>query len=672
MTKQEFAQNIKAKYPQYNDMDDEELTTLILNKYPVYRSQITEDKSLLSKIGGIGADIIRGIAKPVAKSFLAPGQAIVSAATGKTPTDLKVPFLGDVTPPQTVREGVGTALQTGLLGVGSGALKGAKLGATVAKESAIGAGFGLGIGLEEGKKGRDLVTPTLAGAALGAVAPVAVKGLSKGISKVGESLSSVVSKTNKLKPIIREKIGEAASKKLDQVSRDILKMSPTASKNEARWNKNTPKFLVDEGIITLIESDGKKLSTGEAISAIKNKFSAESNAFKSVLKDSGEYISLNKLKTNALKGTSNLKSRGTDLAKAKKQIIEEIASLKENYADVGLVQGDDILINVSDFNDIKSGFWKKTSSFSATQADKLSSDLNYQMGQIAKDMIEKSVDDTGIKAMNSRMGDFMSAIKVLENAEGKAVPGGFFGKQFTKLAGTVVGAPAGTIGAIIGNLTGGKLADLMINPQIKTVLLTKIVSKLNKTPKGRTIIEEAAEVLTKRGEARASRKLLEAATDIPLGAKADTSKILSQEEADILLKELGTVPNVKGVTPPTITDDIAKAKAEGKSFESVKAIMKKFEDSDVDSFIYESGDDITLSKVIVPKKDRGSGVGTEFMDDLIKYADENGKRILLTPTKDFGGSIARLKEFYKRFGFIENKGRTRDFSTRESMIRPSK
>lgn len=559
MTKQEFAQNIKAKYPQYNDMDDEELTTLILNKYPVYRSQITEDKSLLSKIGGIGADIIRGIAKPVAKSFLAPGQAIVSAATGKTPTDLKVPFLGDVTPPQTVREGVGTALQTGLLGVGSGALKGAKLGATVAKESAIGAGFGLGIGLEEGKKGRDLVTPTLAGAALGAVAPVAVKGLSKGISKVGESLSSVVSKTNKLKPIIREKIGEAASKKLDQVSRDILKMSPTASKNEARWNKNTPKFLVDEGIITLIESDGKKLSTGEAISAIKNKFSAESNAFKSVLKDSGEYISLNKLKTNALKGTSNLKSRGTDLAKAKKQIIEEIASLKENYADVGLVQGDDILINVSDFNDIKSGFWKKTSSFSATQADKLSSDLNYQMGQIAKDMIEKSVDDTGIKAMNSRMGDFMSAIKVLENAEGKAVPGGFFGKQFTKLAGTVVGAPAGTIGAIIGNLTGGKLADLMINPQIKTVLLTKIVSKLNKTPKGRTIVEEAAEVLTKRGEARASRKLLEAATDIPLGAKADTSKILSQEEADILLKELGTVPNVKGVTPPTITDDIAKA-----------------------------------------------------------------------------------------------------------------
>jgi len=541
MTKQEFAQNIKAKYPQYNDMDDEELTTLILNKYPVYRSQITEDKSLLSKIGGIGADIIRGIAKPVAKSFLAPGQAIVSAATGKTPTDLKVPFLGDVTPPQTVREGVGTALQTGLLGVGSGALKGAKLGATVAKESAIGAGFGLGIGLEEGKKGRDLVTPTLAGAALGAVAPVAVKGLSKGISKVGESLSSVVSKTNKLKPIIREKIGEAASKKLDQVSRDILKMSPTASKNEARWNKNTPKFLVDEGIITLIESDGKKLSTGEAISAIKNKFSAESNAFKSVLKDSGEYISLNKLKTNALKGTSNLKSRGTDLAKAKKQIIEEIASLKENYADVGLVQGDDILINVSDFNDIKSGFWKKTSSFSATQADKLSSDLNYQMGQIAKDMIEKSVDDTGIKAMNSRMGDFMSAIKVLENAEGKAVPGGFFGKQFTKLAGTVVGAPAGTIGAIIGNLTGGKLADLMINPQIKTVLLTKIVSKLNKTPKGRTIIEEAAEVLTKRGEARASRKLLEAATDIPLGAKADTSKILSQEEADILLKELGAI-----------------------------------------------------------------------------------------------------------------------------------
>jgi len=542
MTREEFAENIKTRFPQYKDIENEELTTLMLNRYPVYRSQIKEDNGILSKIGGIGKEIVKGIAKPVVKSFLSPGQAITSAISGKAPEKkLELPFLGDVTPPQTIRGGIGTALQTGLLGIGGGALKGAGIAKTIAKESAIGAGFGLGFGLEEGKKGKELIAPTVAGGALGAVAPVAIKGAIRGAEKAIQGVSSVVSKTNKLSPIIRSKIGEVASNKLDQVSRDILKMSPTVAKNEAKFNKNTPKFLVDEGIITLIESDGKKLSTGNALSALKEKFGAEASAFQTVLRDSGEYVSLNKLRANSLKSVQDLKSRGTDFKKAQKHIKDEVESLKENFEDVGLVQGDDMLINVSDFNKIKSGLWARTSSFSATQADKLVSDMNYRMGQIAKEMIEGKVDDASIKAMNSRMGDFMSAIKVLENAEGKVVPGGFFGRAFTSLAGTVVGAPSGTVGAIIGNLTGGKLADLMMNPQIKTVILTKVVNKLNKTKAGKTIVEEAAEILGKRGLERDARKLLETPKTIPLKGKTDTSGVLSQEEADAILKELGTI-----------------------------------------------------------------------------------------------------------------------------------
>jgi len=85
--------------------------------------------------------------------------------------------------------------------------------------------------------------------------------------------------------------------------------------------------------------------------------------------------------------------------------------------------------------------------------------------------------------------------------------------------------------------------------------------------------------------------------------------------------------------------------------------------------ISEKNGTITLSRVIVPESQRGEGIGTTLMDDLIDYADKTGQRIVLTPTGDFGGNVKRLKDFYKSFGFVENKGQSKDFTTRETFIR---
>jgi len=58
------------------------------------------------------------------------------------------------------------------------------------------------------------------------------------------------------------------------------------------------------------------------------------------------------------------------------------------------------------------------------------------------------------------------------------------------------------------------------------------------------------------------------------------------------------------------------------------------------------------------------------MQDMIDMADEQGARISLTPDVSFGGtSVARLKKFYKQFGFVENKGKNKDFSIRNTMYR---
>ena len=92
--------------------------------------------------------------------------------------------------------------------------------------------------------------------------------------------------------------------------------------------------------------------------------------------------------------------------------------------------------------------------------------------------------------------------------------------------------------------------------------------------------------------------------------------------------------------------------------------------SGVEVSISEESDKITLNKLIVDKDARGSGKGSEYMNTLTEYADATGKRITLTPSKDFGGSsVSRLKAFYKRFGFVENKGKNKDFEESDSMYR---
>jgi len=100
------------------------------------------------------------------------------------------------------------------------------------------------------------------------------------------------------------------------------------------------------------------------------------------------------------------------------------------------------------------------------------------------------------------------------------------------------------------------------------------------------------------------------------------------------------------------------------------SLTKKYPNVALD--IAESPNAIDLSRIVVPKEIRGQGIGSSVMQDLIDYADQTGKQVRLSPSSDFGGSPTRLKKFYKEFGFVDNRGRNKDFSTRETMIRNPK
>ena len=80
--------------------------------------------------------------------------------------------------------------------------------------------------------------------------------------------------------------------------------------------------------------------------------------------------------------------------------------------------------------------------------------------------------------------------------------------------------------------------------------------------------------------------------------------------------------------------------------------------------------EIVLSRIEVPQNVRGKGLGSKAMDQIVEMADKEGKIIRLTPDISFGGtSVARLKKFYKRFGFVENKGKNKDFTFKDTMLR---
>lgn len=82
---------------------------------------------------------------------------------------------------------------------------------------------------------------------------------------------------------------------------------------------------------------------------------------------------------------------------------------------------------------------------------------------------------------------------------------------------------------------------------------------------------------------------------------------------------------------------------------------------------------IYLNFIMVKPEYRDQKIGSKVMQSLCDYADSVGKKIALSPTKrnaDFGTtSQSRLIDFYKKFDFVLNKGRNKDFTISELMFR---
>lgn len=89
--------------------------------------------------------------------------------------------------------------------------------------------------------------------------------------------------------------------------------------------------------------------------------------------------------------------------------------------------------------------------------------------------------------------------------------------------------------------------------------------------------------------------------------------------------------------------------------------------------ISEDENFIKLEMIKLPIIERKRGIGTDVIEALIEYSEQNNKWICLTPANiDWSTNVEKLRKWYRSFGFVKNGGNYRDFRFREVYYRKCK
>jgi len=80
---------------------------------------------------------------------------------------------------------------------------------------------------------------------------------------------------------------------------------------------------------------------------------------------------------------------------------------------------------------------------------------------------------------------------------------------------------------------------------------------------------------------------------------------------------------------------------------------------------------LTVTKIEIYPEHQRLGYATQTLNQIIDYANKNNLIIILTPEayKSGGMSTNQLKNWYKSFGFIINKGKNKDFEHMQLMYK---
>lgn len=91
-----------------------------------------------------------------------------------------------------------------------------------------------------------------------------------------------------------------------------------------------------------------------------------------------------------------------------------------------------------------------------------------------------------------------------------------------------------------------------------------------------------------------------------------------------------------------------KFKVDGRNFKDVK---EYYHLKDICLSFWDDSNILNVDMIRVNPKEKRSGWGTKFFNDLFSYCDEKKWRVSLDPCAFFGTPLSVLQRYYKKLGF---------------------
>lgn len=196
----EFGQLIKSKYPEYSEIEDEELAKMTISKHPEYESQVDvptveepKKDGLLKSLAKNSVDYFGRLGKTA--EYYSTSKALGGTGAGKSSAQITA---GNFKPAASLKDAGSLALEAASFAVGGGGAGGvAKTGLTGAIKQATkqgiklgalsGALSGAGTGLQkENSNAGSIALDTLKGAGTGALIGGALGGVGSTLSRVAK------------------------------------------------------------------------------------------------------------------------------------------------------------------------------------------------------------------------------------------------------------------------------------------------------------------------------------------------------------------------------------------------------------------------------------------------------------------------------------------------------
>ncbi len=400
-----LAQKIKAKFPQYNDIPDEQLQQKILMKYPQY-TDLANPQAAQSGTGPAVTAPKENLGQNLAARLSDASNAIAQGTQGQiNPASAVLQSVG------AVAGGVGDVVNAGLNkipGVSSLEEGFNNIVGSLAKTS---------VGQSIVQAGMDVAAahPEVAGD-LGAVMNIAsVLPMFKGVSLFKGAAMDAVSTTfqNRLSGAATKELSEAMQKTI--TGRGLLEGPTKRGLNPIATIIGKPgaRFLPDVSV----GADGiARYSTSDSWGNLSSSLSQDEAHLEQMLKGSHDSagISLDQVQKESI-------------AMAKKDLYGNpdsgkiIATIKKDFQGIKDSIGGKSYVDTKDLNDIK----RSVRSSVNFKSDALDENSRYVIGQAMMKKIEQTAEKNGVKGvrdLNKKMASKIEAMKVLKHLDGKKPP----------------------------------------------------------------------------------------------------------------------------------------------------------------------------------------------------------------------------------------------------------